>query len=170
QQNLSFGRGGMHDLSDQRTNRAASLNDRPFRAEWASSADGDGSRNGLKNRYTRLNLAAIGQHGFHGLGNAVALDLRAPVLCHDPDDDAADDGDNDHPESEVSEAVARAREVEGKMPVESNVGEQPDELVKQEGYATSNQAYPGGQERDGYHAEPSAFGRGTFRGIDPSDG
>ena len=64
-----------NDLPDERSHRAAGLNDRAFRAEWAAGADGDGSRKRLQYRDFCFDPAAARQHRFHRFRNAVALDF-----------------------------------------------------------------------------------------------
>ena len=97
QQNFALGSGGMKRLSDQRADGAAGLDDWAFRAERAAGADGDGRGNRFQDRHSRLDAAAIDQYRFHSFGNAVALDLRGPILRHEADDNSADDRDENYP-------------------------------------------------------------------------
>ncbi len=99
----------MKRLPDQRADGAAGLNDRTFRPERAAGADRNGGRDGLQDRHTRRDAAAIEQHRFHRFGNAVAFDLRRPVLGHDAHNQAADDRSHDHHPPQV--IVLRAGKV-----------------------------------------------------------
>ena len=97
QQHFALGRGHVQQLADQRTDRAAGLDDGAFGAERSAGADGDRRRDRLQNRDLGLDAAAVDQHGFHGFGNAVAANLVGAVARHDADDDAADHRRDDHP-------------------------------------------------------------------------
>src|SRR6185312_1201429 len=83
QQHLALRSRGVKDLPYQRSHGAAGLNDGTFGAEGAAGSNRDGGRDGLENRHSRLNAAAIEQHRFHGLGNAVSPDFGRPILRHD---------------------------------------------------------------------------------------
>src|SRR4029077_9955321 len=120
--------GGMKKLADERTDCATSLNDRTFRAEGATRADRDRCGNGLKDRDSWLNAAPVHQHCFHGLRNAVSLDLWLSIFGHEADDDSADHRDQDYPQTQLG--VACADKVCAKPMVESDICKQDDQLVQ----------------------------------------
>src|SRR5207237_176272 len=78
-QGLSFGGGGVEDLTEQRSERAAGGDNRTLRAERATGADGDRSRDRLEQGDARGNAALVEQHLLHRLGDAVAADGRRAV-------------------------------------------------------------------------------------------
>ena len=101
QQHLALGGRGGNDLADDRAERAAGLNDRPFGAERAARTDGDGRRKRLQNGDFRLDAAARDEHRFHRFRNAVAFDFRRAVLHHQADDQPADHRHEDDPGAEL---------------------------------------------------------------------
>ena len=125
EQRLALGRGGLDDLPEERAERAAGGDDRPFRAERAAGADGDRGREWLEERDARRDAALVEQHLLHGLGDAMAADGLRSVARHDADDDAADDRD-DH--DELAEVVLRRRN-EGERPlaVKSEIRDEADQ-------------------------------------------
>src|ERR1051325_10108157 len=90
----------MDNLSDERSHCATGLNDWAFRAERSTGADGNRRGDRLQYGNSGLNTAAIYQDRFHGFGDAVSFDLWAAIFGHDPDNQAADDRDHDHPRTE----------------------------------------------------------------------
>ena len=83
----------MQELPDQRAERAARRDDRPFRAERPARADRDRRRSGLRNVIRGGNAALVEEHLLHRLGDAVPADGLRAVARHEPDDDAADHRD-----------------------------------------------------------------------------
>src|SRR6185312_4698207 len=72
EQDFSLRCGGGNNLADQRTKRAASLDDRTFRAERTSRADGNGGGEWFQDRYFRFHTALRDEHSLHRFGNAVS--------------------------------------------------------------------------------------------------
>ena len=134
----------MKNLANQRADGASGLDDRAFSAKWAAGADGDGSGDRLQNRNARSDAAAVGEHGFHGFGNAMAFDLRRTVFGHEADDDSADHRHEDDPGAEMMEAGAG--KVRGPAVKERKVSKQSDELVKGVGDQAGHQPDGGGEE------------------------
>ena len=73
-------------LADERTERAARGDDRPFGAEGAAGADRDGRRDRLEERHARRDAALVEEHLLHRLRDAVAADRRGAVARHQADD------------------------------------------------------------------------------------
>ena len=163
QQHLALRRCSVKDLPYQRSHGASGLNDGTFRAEGAAGSNRDGGRNGLENRHSRLNAAAIEQHRFHGLGNAVSPDFRRPILRHDSDDESADDRNRDDPQPQM--IVTSAGKVGHKAAVEGNVGQQSDQPVQKKRDTAGNQANRRRQERDQHHAELGRLGQSCVANL-----
>src|SRR6185437_11075707 len=121
EQYFAFGRGRRDELPDERTKRAAGLNDGAFRAEWAARADGDGRRERLQDGDFRFNPAAGGEHGFHGFRNAMTFDFVAAVLGHEADNQTSDNRDDDDPIMEGS--VFRTAEMKRPRVIVSEIGD-----------------------------------------------
>src|SRR4029079_5003686 len=130
---------GMHHLTNQGSKSPAGLNDWPLCAEWAAGSDGNRGRNRLENGHSRLDLAAVDQYRLHRFRNSVTFDLGGAVLRHDSNDDSADDGNQDDPEAEMFNAIARTGEIEGEMAIEREIRKQADQLIQQEGDTTGDQ-------------------------------
>ena len=130
EQHLALGGRGGNDLADDRAERAAGLNDRPFGAERAARTDRDGRRKRLENGDFRFDAAARDEYRFHRFRNAVAFDFRRAVLHHQADDQTADHRHEDHPRPQL----VRFRAAKAKRPdvIEREVGEKADEIVKDE--------------------------------------
>ena len=122
---------GVKELSDKRADCASGLNDRTFRSERPAGADGDGCGNRLQDRYSRLNPAAIEQNRFHGLRDAMALDLGAAILRHEADDNSANHRNHNDPGTESVES--HADEIRRPAMVEAQVSKQSDKFVQCEG-------------------------------------
>ena len=90
QQRLALGAGQMEELRDQRSERAAGHDDRPFGAERPARADRDRGRQRLEQRDLRLDAAAVDQDRFDRFGNAVAADALRAVARHHADDQRAE--------------------------------------------------------------------------------
>src|SRR5580704_7245450 len=101
QQRFPFHRSGCDNLPDQRTNRSARLNDRPFRAEWAASSNRNRRRNRFQNRDLRFNPATRSQHRLHSFRNSMPFDFVRPVFRHQPDNESANHRNHNHPIAEV---------------------------------------------------------------------
>ena len=157
----------MHYLSNERTERAAGLNDRAFRTEWAARTDRDGRRDRFQDGYSGLNLAAVCEYGLHRFRNSVTFDLRRAVLRHDADHEASNDRNENHPWSEMVEP--RIAETKRKVSVECDIGEQADQFVQQKSDAPCYEADEGGEKRYGYDAETGRFGSWPCRSVYASD-
>jgi hypothetical protein len=143
-QHLALDRGGVEGLADQRADGSASLNDGAFRAKRAAGSDRNGRRNGLQDRHTRRDPAAVEQHRFHSLRNAVPFDFGGPVPGHDADNEATDYRSDDyHPAQMV---VLSAGEVSRPAMEEEKVREQADQFVQCERDDACHQADRGGEE------------------------
>ena len=145
----------MKRLPDQRTNRAASLNDRSFRPKRAAGADGNRCGNRFQDRNPRLNAAAVHHHRLHGLGYAVPFNLRRSILRHEANDDSANHRNRDHPQPKL--IVARAYELSDEAVVKENVGEQADQFVQHERNQPREQPDAGCKKRYQHHAELRRF-------------
>ena len=97
QQSLALGRAQGEQLREQRADRAAGHDDRPFGAERAAAADRHRRRQGLQQRHLQRQLALAEQDGLDRLGDAVAADLVRPEARHQPDDQPADHGNQQAP-------------------------------------------------------------------------
>jgi len=86
---------------------AARHDDRSFGAEWTTRSDRNGGRSGLRNRQSRLHLAAVDQNGFERFGNAVASNALGAVACHQPDHQPARDRNQN---GEPPEMISRRRD------------------------------------------------------------
>ena len=135
----------MQQLPNQRAKRASGLNDRAFGAERTACPDGDGRRDRLEQCHFRFDPATIYQHRFHRFGNAVAFDLRRSILRHYADYQAADHRNENHPRAQM--VTADAPESCRYFVEEKQVGEQPDELVKDVGNKSRQQSDPGCKKR-----------------------
>ena len=124
----------MEHLSEERANRAARHDDRPFRAERPARAYGDGRRERLQDRNLRGHAAAPEENRFERFGYAVAANLLRPVARQQPYDESADDG---HDDDERAERVSVGREdLRGEALVEGEArdeGDEPHERVRDEG-------------------------------------
>ena len=61
----------VHELPDQRPQRAAGRDDRAFRAERAARADRNRRAKRLEEGHSRRNSTLVGEHVLHRFGNAV---------------------------------------------------------------------------------------------------
>src|SRR6185369_14287710 len=111
----------MEHLSDQRSEGSAGLNNRAFGAEWSAGADGDRGRDWLQNRDLWFDTAAIGENGFHSLGNPVSTNFARTILGHQPNDDSTDHRNDDHPITEMM--LADADHLEADVVKENQVRE-----------------------------------------------
>ena len=110
QKRLSFRRRQMEKLRDDRSDRAAGHDDRPFGAERTTRSDRDRRRKRFQNRQPRLHFASVDQNGFERFGNSVASNALGAVARHQPDHEAARYG-NQH--REPAEMVSRRRHKRG---------------------------------------------------------
>src|SRR3989441_12352352 len=108
QQTFAFCCGSVKSLPDERSDRPAGLNDRSLGTEWTARADSDRCRNRLQNCNPRFYAAAVDQHRFHGLGNAVSLDFGCAVFGHEADNNAANYRHKNYPGSKL--VMSRAGE------------------------------------------------------------
>ncbi len=83
-------------LRDERAECSAGHDDWTLGAERPAGPDGDRRGDGFQHRDPRLDACAAQQDGFDGFGNSVAANLVGTITRHQADDDAADDGDNQH--------------------------------------------------------------------------
>ena len=138
QQNFALRGSGRNQLADERTERPAGLNDRPFGAERAAGADRDGRRDGLEDRDFGFDAALGRENRLHRLRNAVPLDFRRAILRHEPDDDSADDRNDDHPRTEL--VIRRTAKMEGPYMVERKIREKSDQVVEKKRNDPGNDA------------------------------
>ena len=125
EERLAFRRGGAQHLADQRPERAARRDDRSFRAERSARSDRDRGGDRLEQRDASRNAAAVQQDLLHRLGNSVAADRGRSVPGHQPDDDAAQHGNQHHPTAEL---VRCGRHVFSAEPsIERDVRDEPDQ-------------------------------------------
>src|SRR5947207_9899049 len=80
----------------------------PVGTEWTARADSDRCRNRLQNCNPRFYAAAVDQHRFHGLGNAISLDFGCAVFGHEADSNAANYRHKNYPGSKL--VMSRAGE------------------------------------------------------------
>jgi hypothetical protein len=155
QQNFSFVGGGGKKLTDQRTHRAAGLNNGTFGTEGTAGADGDGGGKRLQNRDFGFDAAAGGQHGFHGFGDAVAFNFFRTVFGHETDDQRADDRRDDDPRADLG--MFGAAKMKRPLVVVGQVGEEADQIVKGVGDKAGENSDESGEQGDNFE---------TIDGID----
>ena len=83
-------------LGYERAEGATGHDDWAFRTEGATGADGDGCRQGLEHCDLGLHPRAAEQDRLDGFGDSVAANLVGAVVGHESDDEAADDGNEQH--------------------------------------------------------------------------
>jgi hypothetical protein len=130
----------VQQLADQRTQGTAGGDDRAFRSERTTAADGHRRGNRLEPGQAWFDATLIEQHLFHRFGNAMATDGAGAVARHDADDDAADGGYEDDPKSKL--VVGRAAEREIPATVECKIGNQSNQAgqrVSRHGNAAAEQ-------------------------------
>ena len=129
----------MEKLRNQRSDRAAGHDNRPFGAERAARTDCDRRRQRLEEGDLRLDAAPVDQDGLDGFRDAMPADALRAVPRHDADDERAGDWNEDH---EWSQRVRRRSDRRhAQALVEEHVGEKADE--RQEG-----QCDPGADDAD----------------------
>ena len=101
EQRLALRGGEMKRLREERAERAARHDDRPFGAERPAAADRDGRRKRLEQRDLRAHPASADQDRLHRLGNAVAPDLFRAVARHESDEEPAHHRHQHGPHAEV---------------------------------------------------------------------
>src|SRR5215471_3118051 len=90
----------MEELGEERAECAPGHDDGPFGAERASRSNGDRRGNGLQDRHLGLDAAAPDKDGFERLRDAVSANLGRAPSGHGADDESADHGNSDAPDSE----------------------------------------------------------------------
>ena len=142
------------------------MNDGAFRAERAAGADGERRGQRLENAHPHANLALADQYGFHRFGNAVALEGRLPKVNHDPDQEAADRGNQDDPCAQM--VMYGGGDCKRPLTVKEEVGEKVDQFKQPLSYQAADEPYEngkgGGLENGGIKRlpvlpEPAGIGR-----------
>ena len=139
EQSLSFCSSRAQHLSDQRSQRPAGRNDRPFRAKRSTSADGDRGGNRLQDRDSSRDAAVSLQDLLHGFGNAMSSNRPRSKARHQAHHNSTDRRNDDHQEPQV-------------------IGGRRDEIrrnasVKTQVRKKSNEPHEGGRDKSAHHAE-----------------